>query len=665
MIEILTENGALDIDQAQKVKYNIQVSDIFNLSESKASYLDSINIPKTANNVKILNGLGIVGDQSNAPYTKFKAQLKYFGHIIINDGWLIVKETSSEYKLSIIDGIIDFFKRIEGRKIGIDLDLSAAEHDKNMNNVLASQSNNIYRYLIADYGGKALSENNRINIDYLTPSLSVPYLLNAVENYTGYKFTGSILESNDVKGLWLTYPKPPKEVGTETLELVFKGYGIGEGKVFEFTNRRFDDYMLPNQGLPARVHLVGGHNVPTPTPLHFNNINVIRGDYYTLTGQQIAYNNYSNAVTYMNYVIPEDGAYKLNFIINAKANGFRVGDNYEDFLYCQININGTWNNEIKSGLDEDLESNFYRQLNKGDVITLRFFVNITRNYKYLDFGFTKIEMSVFKTNLGNVSFEDALKDLEVTTFFKDFLWRYGLTAIANNQSKTIHLQTFNEKIQQSNAVDWSDKFVERTSESYDIPTFGQRSLFTHKYNEDNKTYNDGVLNISNSIIDESKTVIASKIYSANQGFTNLHWMQAPILPIWQSEVKANSNGTIEVNYKSLSERFYYVKENSFNSLVRLTSDILGEFAEVYKVSVANVSDVHFNSLVPKYYGKQSDLLNVFKVHAITLNLSIFDIINVDMSKIYYIKSEGQYYILNKLSWQPGELTKGEFIRVIL
>ena len=54
MVDFTTAEGYLELENEQSVKYTIQVADIFNLSEVKSSYLDSISLPKTSHNTQVL-----------------------------------------------------------------------------------------------------------------------------------------------------------------------------------------------------------------------------------------------------------------------------------------------------------------------------------------------------------------------------------------------------------------------------------------------------------------------------------------------------------------------------------------------------------------------------------------------------------------------------------
>ena len=670
MLEIVTQNGSLDFDNLQNLQYNMQVSDVFNLSAVKCSYLTSVSLPKTAHNVNIMEGLGIVGDLSRVPYGRFECQVKYYGFEIIKTGWLQVTETSDSYSLSVIDGMIDYFKLIEGRKIGTDLNLSEANHDKTIENVINSQRSNIYRYIIADYGGKVLSDNENINIDYLVPALGIPYLFSKIEEFTGYRFVGSIKESVDFKDLFLTYPKPPKETGQESSDLYIEATRIGRtvpSLEFDFENVQIGGYGIP---AGSRIDLVSGR-FGTTDNLGFRDNTINEGD---LELRTFTTNYFGNVVNYKKsvYKAPVTGTYRIDFTFHAKAQAVYLNQQYYDAPYIEVVLNGNVIDTFKAGLEAPEDYSLYRSLNQGDEIYLNFYITSTRAYYKVLFVFNEAIMKISNTDLGNVDFNEALKDMTITEFFKDILWRFGLTTIANNKDKTILLQTMNEKVTYQNAIDWSDKFIKRTSESYNVPTFGQNSLFVHKYNEEDQSYNDGSFSIRNTLLDERKVIIASKIYSAEQGFTNFPMISQnlPIMKIWNKEVKADNNNNIIINYKSLSSRFYFTKSVTIQvNNLQLDSEILDDNGTTNYISYANVSDVHFNSLVPRYYPKHQLFLDQFKLHNIDLKLSIFDLVNVDLSKIYYFEPEKQFYLINKLTWNSAGgkqgTVKGEFIRVII
>ena len=159
MVELNIYGNAVELKRSNNgIKYTMQIADVLNIATVSASYTNSFSIPKTPYNTTIFQQLGIVGDTSQIPYERVPTSLNYHGFNIISNGWLQINETTEEYRVNIINGIIDFFKAIENKTMGADLDLSIFNHTKNIATVLASFDNPNYKYLIADYNGKNIAQ---------------------------------------------------------------------------------------------------------------------------------------------------------------------------------------------------------------------------------------------------------------------------------------------------------------------------------------------------------------------------------------------------------------------------------------------------------------------------------------------------------------------------
>ena len=158
MVQLTANDAELELLSDTGIKYTMQIADIFNLSVFTSSYTNSFTIPKTPHNTGVFQQLGIIGDTSTLPYEKVSATLKSNGFPVIKEGWLSIRETNESYNIAIIDGIIDFFKAIENKTMGADLDLSNFAHEKNMETVLDSFTNDYYKYIVADYNGKNFAQ---------------------------------------------------------------------------------------------------------------------------------------------------------------------------------------------------------------------------------------------------------------------------------------------------------------------------------------------------------------------------------------------------------------------------------------------------------------------------------------------------------------------------
>jgi hypothetical protein len=71
----------------------------------------------------------------------------------------------------------------------------------------------------------------------------------------------------------------------------------------------------------------------------------------------------------------------------------------------------------------------------------------------------------------------------------------------------------------------------------------------------------------------------------------------------------------------------------------------------------------YKDFTPKYYNNIKILLDDFRLHKFRLNLDCIDINTLDLDKVYYFEQEQQYYILNRLTYENGKISAGEFYRI--
>lgn len=193
-----------------------QVNDIASLETRQANFTPSFDIPQTAKNIRTLQDLGIIGNDSNVPYQKNEAYLySDSGECFIYKGWAVFTEN---FKCNIYDGNLEIYKAIENKTLS-DLDLTELQHSKTLTEVVSTFDNSKpYKYILADYNGNVLYDTDKINIEYLVPSVKASWLIEAIELYTGYQLNGSFKTDPDFTNLYLTYPKgTPSDLSTELI----------------------------------------------------------------------------------------------------------------------------------------------------------------------------------------------------------------------------------------------------------------------------------------------------------------------------------------------------------------------------------------------------------------------------------------------------------------
>lgn len=624
LTEIFYQGTALDMYAERSLRYTIQANDIAELKDRQASHSNSYSLPKTPKNVRILGGLGIASDTSREPYNKPAVQLKIDGFDFVVKGWITIKETDDEYKIAIYSGVIEFFKAIENKTLGGDLDLSEINHTKNLATVLASFTNPNYRYLISDYNGLSHYgvDDKKINIDFLVPSVNVEYLWKKVHSAYGFTYSGALFDNVKFKNLWITYPKSLSlENSTEVLDT---------------TSSRYIDYRNNSTG----------------------------NDEYYYTGL------YAPDLVYTrNFIAPTKGSYKLFFTADVTFNANNPSTTV--FYYASLNQDdlpfigrvNPINLAVISNANTSISAERIIEMEAGD--TLQFYAYYKMN-GFLRWN-TNYNIRIDQLDAGEVSFSDQLADFSITDFVKEIVNAHGLTAFPDEHSKDINYLLMSERVVTAETVDWSAKYVERTGESYVFSSYAQKNIFAYQYNDKEGSHNNGAIGISNLNLPESKVAFRSKMYSPEKPLFNFYlgtfgykWLST--FKLYEKEVN-DKNGITEVNYKGLDKRFHYARSQSISTSVVIGSKTFLDEETVSSLPLADFSDLTWTKMISTFYFQYGRILNDSRMHDITLKISEADMLLLDLKKLYYFEQEQQYYLINKMEFDGSETAKMEGIRV--
>ena len=639
MVQIQYLGSFLDIKENEKVTYTIQVQDLADVSSVASSVTTSFKLPKTKNNYEALKSLSLPSDTSNFPYLKNVCKLYNFGTTLIDNGWLKINNSDEEsFNVNIENGIIDFFKAIEGKTIGNDLDLTDTNHNKDLITVINSFERNDYTYIIADYNGLNTYLKggvNYINVDYLVPSLNSKYIWDKIFNSIGYTYSGSVFNSELFTNLWVTYPKaPPTEA---------------------------DDEQLPNPVLRLSTNKTGNIEYvgdQTYRILEFNLENVTTND-----------NDFLNN----KLIVKHTGTYNLKSIIYGYAD-YRVTTNWlseigseKTALLPALRINGViklFSNDatlnLKQGDIVEFLCTWHGLSSRNRIFILKGFVFLS-----YDFKLTQISQQV-------VDFASEFLDVSLSEFIKEIMMRFALTPFIDVESNHIKFLTLSERINTNNVKDWTDKFVKRTDENYIYKGYAQRNWLKHKYNDENATFNNGFLSVSNQTLQPQKDLYSSKFYSFNNEITSFYDSDFTnnSFPIWNREINETINNdttpptkTYDVNYKGLSNRFYFIRRNILPKTINIGSQLLRIEETANNVAIVDTKNLSYSDAVNNYKDFVK-VLNDTRIHEIELFLNINDLLDLDLESLYYFSQENQYYILNRITIDlTNNINKAEFIRV--
>ena len=636
MVQIQYLGRFLDIESDEKITYTIQVQDLADVSTVSSSFTTSFKLPKTINNYEAYQSLSLPSDTSNIPYIKSEVKLYDNSTILINNGWLKMNNSNDYFNVNIENGIIDFFKSIEGKTIGGDLELTETNHNKDLVSVIDSFNRNDYCYIIADYNGLNTyikSNVEYINSDYLVPSLNNLYLWNKIFSYAGYTYEGSIFSNELFNNLWVTYPKAPPTKSDEE--------GFPEPILRFSSNKTFNIVYAVDYG-----NLI----------IEFNLENIV------LNGVLFE----SNKIT-----IQSTGTYSLESIFDGYAD-YTIKDgwgypirNEKSYFRPALLINGVlnkYNSQINSV-----------NLRSGDVVEIKChwygiknpYPNTDRTFKfnYYIIKLTQISQSI-------IDFGKEFLDISIAEYVKEIMIRFALTPFIDVENKHIKFLTLSERINTLNVIDWTDKYIERTNETYTYNDYAQRNWLKHKYNDENTTFNNGYISVNNKNLADQKDLYSSKFYSYNNEVTTFYSndFKNNSFPIWNREIKETINNdtnekTYEVSYKGLSNRFYFIKRKELNKTINIGSQLLKIEDSVNSVKIVDTLSLSYSEVINNY-SEFSKVLSDTRIHEIDLFLDINDLLNLDLKALYYFSQENQYYMLNRLTIDfSSRVTKGEFIRV--
>jgi hypothetical protein len=638
MVELIINDAQIELSPTTSIKYSKQISDIFDLAKVASSFTNSFDFEKSPNNTQKMQQLGISGDGSNIPYQKNTAQIKVDGFHLVENGWANISETSDNYKVSIIDGMIDFFKAIENKTLGLNLDFVNFNHIKTFDNVLASFTNEYYKYLVADYGGKNIF-NNGINIDYQTPCFSVRKLWELI--FSTFNFNCDYTNLSYLDGLFITYPKDVNESSTliEVARLKRNPFVstqlivMGDTIMQDVNTKNWDSAVSTEGSRIVEKYIIGSDNSFTFKIIVENYVKYRRSNRADRT------------------ISPTIHVYKNNSIIGS------IISNYSD----------------SAGEERELE--FTASCNIGDIISIQIVAPRTisrrpldnrppfRTYSFKSWHSNNVELIISKTDLGTTNLENELKDFSINDFIKEIVWRTGLTPVYNSETNTVNFLTLDSRIDFANAIDMSHTFVERESETY-TNGYAQKNAFALKKNNDFNSDGDGFIFVPNVNLSDYKVIAQSVIFAPDKKIlTDFLGIKTNQYKIWETETKINNNDEIEVSYKGLSGRFYFVRLKQNNGSFKFTSEKLADSQVVTSFpSAINDNTLFYESIFKNYFEYQK-IFNNFRVHNIKQVLTFEDFQKTDLANPIFFKQENSYYICNKISFEEGKETLNEYVKI--
>ena len=117
MEELYINNIQIEL-KSSTVARTLQINDLGDVVDRQSNYSNNIKIPKSPNNIRAFEMLGISGNTTRLPYENLVVKYVVNGIELISEGKGVVKNTNSSYNLVVYDGNISMTDLL-GDKQGI------------------------------------------------------------------------------------------------------------------------------------------------------------------------------------------------------------------------------------------------------------------------------------------------------------------------------------------------------------------------------------------------------------------------------------------------------------------------------------------------------------------------------------------------------------------
>lgn len=624
-----------DLDAGQAIAQTKQVNDINSLENRQAGYTNKFRLPKTANNIRIMEFLALPGNNSTVPYRHNECSLYgESGQCFIYRGRAVITDAGDNYEAVVYDGIIDLYKAIENKTLA-DVEIAGIDHVKTVETVKASWTDPSlnYRYILADYNGdNGPADMGMVNIDYQAPSVKVSYIWRQIFATFGFGYSGSIFDSPDFQNLWMTFPK---------------GLSAGDAPV--------DMFSSSDIGYEASVN---GH-------IATYYIGYPSYDTFALNG----------LIQNRHMVVPEAGYYRVEVSGKLKTRSLVFNKDKKAKVYIGKNsLFMSPGSVIEAGLikdnipsNSDFEGSCLIQLDANESICVLFGIASQQSPEW---GFHLAEagalsVKLVKINESDYSFGAAFGEFSVRDFLTEVVHRFGLTLFKRKYENHYEFMTLQEQLRQAPIENWSGKLAGKVSESYVYGNYARRNWMRYSYNDSTQNHYDGYIDVANVNLPDTRDIIKSKIYSPERKKSTLLNRAVNVYKLWDKELVENpEEGEKPYTYKSLDKRFYFLRSERVNSGIGLYSDQMGDGVAAVSYFIGKATNLSFREIIKNYYLPMRQLLEKSRIITAELLLSEADIANFDFRKLYYLEQFASCFLVNKIiNYVPGRPSKCELIRI--
>ena len=618
--ELYINGESLDLATDTQVTLNFKSNILGAIDKIVASNSQTIRVPKTTRNRRILDNPTAPAYSSRYRYKRLPCRYLQNGIELVN-GYAVLLDSAEEYELAMYWGVMTQFQEwLDAAPSLRDIKENVVEKWEDFNEAYgySQVTDDGYGYAAYDNGvttqgiAGLLQDTEKTNI---FPSVTVQWLMEriqedagvsfvfpdrfeevfrnlavpcvsreaAIDAWEGSRYYGDVYLSTEGGGLLYTAWSAISQTG---LVVDKKGLFVGN------QSQDVYDYIIGSNGLPQYA-LVG---------------NYVWSMYQTMNSDWIR-------VIFQNST---DGMYnsESRLRVNLCDEGNKVLKHI-DFA-PKKNASGKYYFDLDEKIDTKDYPRFYLEIAaQKSNLNLSNALQIVVPFDEMEYGIDT-----------DYSIVPNLPDIEQIKFVNAICEMFGLYAMGDaNDPKVIRFVSLDDLVSlKTEAVDWSDKLMlsagsEPKEVQFSMGDYAQRNIF--RYNEDDevKETGEGVITLPNESLNPEEDLV-SLPFSASDGNKIVQW-------------ELDDDG----------EKVTF--QNSGARIMRIYEDENGYACLTFR-------GLSFESLLPKYYSTLIDLLNDVVVIKEKMKLNEVDLKTLDYERPVYLRQYGRYYGIREIQADGDE-----------
>lgn len=587
----------------------------------------NIDLPLTPTNRRAIKHADRPDINSDAPYVKLPAALYQNGVPVFTSGYAVITEISDVISVVLTWGNVDNFQPLFDANMR---DLSEAIHALGFSSIGWNANSKIREVSSLDdvavdfigvNFGKGLS-----NPRYIHPSVTIKYLLHAIELYNGITIEG-IERLWDNRSLLPFIPLSSKngdEVSNEAEALIVTPSFNASGYMLA-TNKTQDPRNIAGSDLNFAVF-------PNKNGADTLNLNLSNaGEYFTIT--QTASSDISTLSLYL------------------RLNKFNNSDNQ------LILLDNSYRKETSGGRDIFYFNPIDKKINIVEYDYAMLYITPS-NYS-ISIGISTTGQVTLYLNWNDIVFPTIfpvaanLPDMSQGEFISALMAMNGLFAYADinepNKIKLISADEIYANLRTGNIVDWSGKIILNNahdvsipeSSSFTIDDLAQNNTLDYDNDDEVKTNTSGVITIRNKNIDK-ETELVNLPFSASEN-TYTDGVNCALVPIY------NEDG----NFSEVTPRILAWRNDQYLNGVAICT---GRFEEWMKFGGEE-------GIVKTKYTIFQKIVDRLRIITTRARLTSLDRLELDFSKPIYNPQLGHSYAIYSIEVAEDDICECKLIQL--